>query len=996
MFTGSILAFIVVVFLLVLLTVALIGERITFAERQQHIVYSLALGIHCTTWAMFGTISQASHYGWSLIPTYLGMMLGMLFGFASLKKVAQICIRHNIASLADFMSYRFNHSFGLPALITVVCVIAVIPYIALQLDAIATTAEILLPASTAVSDNINWLVALSMVAFALFFGTRSKSLSPKHPGLLLLVAFTSIIKVVALTVIALWVCYGLFDGIYDLLIQAVQHPTAILSFNAPVAWYTYSVHVLLGVVSLFCLPRQFHMNFVELPQLQALNTARWILPGYLLCMSVGVLPIALAGNILLYDQAVSSDIFTLALPLYANQNGLALVAFIGGLSAATAMIIVSTLALGIMLGNNVATPLYFLFRQRSVRFSQRQHKAVALKGTTILWFRRFTVVMVLLFAYFYHINISQTMPLVNTGFIALALIAQLFPSFVLNNVIEKPPVSAPIMALLCGSIAWYILILSPSLGFIDGIALATQQETNLTTGQTLIDKQLAQGLIWALVINISVYILSYIVSGIARDPNKSQVAVSSDELNNLFIRNSELQLLCQRLLPGRDLDTLFNPLHHDDYVPHAQLSMILSLVANQVGFATAKLLFNTIADSPDTDFQKGEWIAQTQALTQAKDTAIRENVFKTKFLAAAGHDLMQPFNAAQLFATLLAEKNTDPALHQTTSGLVQSLDNAETLLTMLLDITKLESGVITPNLQPFYIDDIIAPLIAEFAIIAQQANVNLRYVPSNQMVLSDKLLLKRIVQNLLANAIRYTGLHYQTHSQSNNKVLIGVRLHEDTIALWICDTGPGIPKDKQKEIFGEFTQLNTAQNQLGLGLGLTIVEKMAKLLAHPIILDSIVGKGTRFCVTIPKISNQQRRPAASKQQAIHHKQQPQRHINSQILLIENDAQVAHAMKALFRDWGYTVTWVSARTHALQLSRSVLGNIDIVVCDYHLDWGENGIDVYLSIINQLKSKHKAILTTADRSLTIREMASEHGLLYLPKPIKPIALKHLLTR
>jgi len=314
---------------------------------------------------MFGTTSQASDYGWSLIPTYLGMILAMVLGFYGLKKVAQLSIQHNIASLADFMSIRFNQSFGLPALITLVCVVGVTPYIALQLDSISSTAQILLPSSTLVTDNVNWFVALSMAAFALFFGTRSKSLSPKHPGLLLLVAFTSIVKLLAMGAMTLWVCYGLFDGVYDLFRQAVAHPIANQSLSHDFAWSNYSVYVFLGVVSMFCLPRQFHMTFVELPQLQALHTARWVLPLYLLCMSIGVLPIALAGNIILAPQGVSTDSFTIALPLYANQSMLTILAFIGGLAAAMAMIIVSTLALGIMIGNNIATPLYFLIRQMS-------------------------------------------------------------------------------------------------------------------------------------------------------------------------------------------------------------------------------------------------------------------------------------------------------------------------------------------------------------------------------------------------------------------------------------------------------------------------------------------------------------------------------------------------------------------------------------------------------------------------------------------------------
>lgn len=258
MFTGSVLGLILVLFLSFLFIVALTGERLTVSDSTRHYIFSLALGIHCTTWAIFGTVSQASHFGWSLIPTYLGMMLVMFIGFAGLKQVAQLSIQHNIASLADFMSFRFKQSFGLPAIVTIVCVLGVIPYISLQLDAISATVTLLLPSSTLVTDHINWFVALSMAAFALFFGTRSKSLSPKHPGLLLLVAFTSLVKVIALLSIAIWVCYGLFDGVYDVLIQAAAHPVASQALTTPAAWYTYSVHVFLGWFPCFV----YHASFI--------------------------------------------------------------------------------------------------------------------------------------------------------------------------------------------------------------------------------------------------------------------------------------------------------------------------------------------------------------------------------------------------------------------------------------------------------------------------------------------------------------------------------------------------------------------------------------------------------------------------------------------------------------------------------------------------------------------------------------------------------------
>ena len=253
----------VVFYLLILFALAFWGER-RFNDNQQHpFIYSLAMGVHCTSWAFFGTTTQASQYGWAFIPTYLGIILVMFFAFPILRRTAQLCHRHNISSLADFVALHYQKSHFLAALISLICFFGVVPYIALQLNAMTKSVSVITQAKGEWLGDAGLYVTAMMALFAILFGTRNLGLTDKRPGLMLTIAFESIVKLTALIFVGLFVCYGLFDGVFDLLGQAQNHPDARQIIYADSATGVYLSHVLLGICAMFCLPRQFHINFVE-------------------------------------------------------------------------------------------------------------------------------------------------------------------------------------------------------------------------------------------------------------------------------------------------------------------------------------------------------------------------------------------------------------------------------------------------------------------------------------------------------------------------------------------------------------------------------------------------------------------------------------------------------------------------------------------------------------------------------------------------------------
>ena len=1129
-------------YLLALFALAFWGDK-RLRDNQQHpILYSLGLGVHCTSWAFFGTTSQAAQYGWAVIPTYLGIMLTMAFAFPVVLHISRLCQQHNISSLADLISLKYQHSHLIAALITLLCFFGVVPYIALQLDAITKSINLLTDDAHTSTPWLSIYVAILLALFAIIFGTRTLNLTDKHPGLLLTIAFESVIKLVALCAVGVFVCFYLFDGVLDLVSNAASNASAREVIYADSAPLVYVSHVVLGVCSMFVLPRQFHMNFVEQNGEGELRTARWLFPLYLFGMTLFIIPIALAGKMLL-PVDTSSDAYVLALPLYAENIGLSSFAFIGGLSATTSMVIVATLALGIMISNNVVTPLWLKARLKtSPNRSMQPNK--------ILSIRRITVVVVLSIALWYHLNISQAAPLVKSGVIAIALLAQCMPSLMFGLYWPKSNKAAAIYALLVGFTCWAAFLLYPSL-------LSSYYFNPAPT-----DQALGLGFAFSLLANCLTFVTVALITS-RRGTKPNNTLPTDHDTPHLPVKVRDLIALTERVLESATHSQLVKQLSVDvnraassGYASQALIDRVNKLLAAQVGAPSARILLGAIADTGSNSFPelvdwveeasqsfqfnhevlqssvqnieqgisvldeklqllawndrytelfaypKGflkagmpiteilsynakrglfssfnmepepftiqteinkrvnfmldgsrhkfirkqtngkvielngaplpgggyvttysditEYIAiqrqlenskleleervamRTAELEEAKRQAVLANESKTKFLAAAGHDLMQPFNAAALFASMLSKKTQGGELADLSKGVVNSLDSAQSILTMLLDMTKLDAGVLKVQQGVFPLNEILSSLAQEFSIIAEQKGIKLSYLPSSLFVYSDKNLLRRVVQNLLSNAVRYT---------STGKIVLGVRRgacsnenieKSKKIRIVVCDTGNGIAADEQQNIFGEFHQLDNPNSSEGIGLGLTIVERICRLLGHRISLESTLGRGSCFSIHLDlahtsKPYNHQNIAHTSPFQL---SKQSEANVNSpsafllgrSILLIENDAQVAAAMRSLLGDWGADVHWIKGQRDTLPSRK----NFDVLIADYHLNAGEKGIECADLLTQNGFSFHFTLLITANRSHKVREEAASLGMAYLPKPVKPLALKRLLKQ
>jgi signal transduction histidine kinase/CheY-like chemotaxis protein len=370
-------------------------------------------------------------------------------------------------------------------------------------------------------------------------------------------------------------------------------------------------------------------------------------------------------------------------------------------------------------------------------------------------------------------------------------------------------------------------------------------------------------------------------------------------------------------------------------------------------------------------------------LGRAKAEAEQANISKTRFLAAASHDILQPLNAARLYVTSLVERQDGGSDGQLVANIDASLDAVEEIFGALLDISRLDTGAMKPDIVSFRIDELMRQLEVEFAPLAQEKGLRLVFVPCSLAVRSDRRLLRRLLQNLVSNDIKYTP---------RGRVLVGCRRHRDRLRIDVCDTGLGIPHSKKRAVFQEFHRLDQgAKVARGLGLGLSIVERIARVLDHKVAITSAVGRGSRFSVEVPVSTLV---PASMHQR-------PARDVDRvqlsgiAVLCIDNDLAILDGMETLLGGWGCRVFKATDLRSAIEVVSAAKVAPDGLLVDYHLDEG-NGIDAIAELRRRFGADLTAILITADRSPHVRDEARASAIQLLNKPLKPAALRALLTQ
>jgi len=456
-------------YLALLFGVAYAAERRSAARKSlvaNSYVYALSMAVYCTAWAYYGSVGRAAHQGLSFVGIYLGPGLLAPAWWLVLRKIIRVCRQQRLTSIADFISARYGKSASLGALVTGVCVLGVVPYIALQIKAIASSFVVLTggghpDVNSATGPAL--FTAGALAVFTILFGVRSVEATERHEGVVLAVALESLVKLLAFLLLGAFVTFGLFGGFADLFDQAAAEPALRQLFTFKGAgtsgaeWLTLLV---LSMSAVLLLPRQFQVAVVENADENHLRKAMWLFPLYLLVINIFVLPIAFGGMLKLGGRGYDADTFVLALPLASGHSWLALLTYLGGLSAASSMIIVETIALSVMMGNHLLMPL--LVRVPAAR-PEGQRRWFAYLGRIALTSRRLAVLLVLALAYGYYAGVGRQLPLVNTGLVSFAAVAQFLPA-VLGGLYWKGGTRrGATLGILAGFAVWFFTLVVPTL-----------------------------------------------------------------------------------------------------------------------------------------------------------------------------------------------------------------------------------------------------------------------------------------------------------------------------------------------------------------------------------------------------------------------------------------------------------------------------------------------------------------------------------------------------
>lgn len=455
--SSGLIAVVALAYMAIMFAIAFYGDRrkTPLPPRLRAWVYSLSLAVYCTSWTFFGAVGQAAEQLWSFLPIYLGPVLLLLFAPWVLQKMVLISKQENITSIADFIAARYGKSQSLAVVVALICLVGVLPYIALQLKGIVLGVNLLIGASADATgsrvQDTALVVSLVLALFSIVFGTRSLDVTEHHRGMVLAIAFESLVKLLAFLAVGAFVTFGLFNGFDDLFSKAQLAPRLEGFWSETINWPSMVVQTGVAMMAIICLPRQFHVTVVENIEPQDLRLARWVFPTYLILAALFVVPIALAGQMLL--PGVMPDSFVISLPLAEAHPALALLAFIGGASAATGMVIVEAVALSTMVSNDMLLP-WLLRRNNAERpFEVFRHWMLSV--------RRVTIVAILLLAYVSYRLLGSTASLATIGQIAFAAVTQLTPAMLGALYWKQANRRGVFAGLAAGIFLWFYTLVLP-------------------------------------------------------------------------------------------------------------------------------------------------------------------------------------------------------------------------------------------------------------------------------------------------------------------------------------------------------------------------------------------------------------------------------------------------------------------------------------------------------------------------------------------------------
>ena len=880
----------------VLFAVAYFGDR--RAEQGRSIinspyVYTLSIAVYCTAWTFYGSVGRAAAGGIGFLPIYLGPTLMACVWWFVLRRMLRITKAYGITSIADFIASRFGKSALLGGLVTLIAVIGIMPYISLQLKAVSTSVSVILdyPATAPFWRDLGLYVTLLMAAFSILFGTRHIDATEHHQGMVAAIALESVVKLLAFVTIGAFVTYGMFDGFGDIFTRASDAGFGhLLTFEG--AGLTYADWLALTCVSglaILFLPRQFQVAVIENVNEDHLTKAIWLFPLYLLVINLFVLPVALGGLVRFSGGPVNGDALVLTLPMAQGWQLLTLFTFLGGLSAATAMVIVESIALSTMVCNDLIMPV--LLRVRWLRLNERPD----LSGL-LLAIRRGSILATMLLGYLYFKLIGESHPLATTGLVSFCAAAQFAPPILFGIYWKGASLRGALVGLSAGFLVWLYTLLLPALalsGWLDpaflsdGLLGRSLLRPHALFGVEGLDP-ISHALLWSLTANIVCLLgcslvgrqgsfervqasLFVEVDRLGGGPHLWRGSAAVGDLRALLARyvgaeRAEQALAGHARMRGRALgaDAQADP----DLVNFAE-----RLLAGAIGAASARVMISTVVKG--ADFSPDEVLAileeasqvieysrelerKSRALEVATDELKRANQrlteldrLKDEFITTVSHELRTPLTSIRSFSEILLD-SPDLGLAERNQFLeivVKESERLTRLINDILDLSRIQTGRMEWRLSTCDPKDILDDALAATSGLFKEKGIALRpeFASDLPPITVDRDRLMQVVINLLSNAAKFAQVE-------GGRVIVRMARHQQGLTVSVEDNGPGISPEQSEAVFDRFHQLrgdDETGKPRGWGLGLAICRQIVEHFGGRIWVEPATPTGAVFRFTLP-------------------------------------------------------------------------------------------------------------------------------------------------
>ena len=856
-------------------------------------IYSFSLAVYCTAWTYYGSIGLAADSGLDYLPIYLGPIIIIPTWIIILKRIIRISRINKITSIADFISLRYGNSRSLGALVTLISIFGIVPYIALQLKAISDTFHIVTKtqaSSNIFTDNTTY-ICIALALFASYYGNKYVDASEKRRGIVTAIAIESILKLVFFSIIGIYVTYFVFDGFDDIYTKAsalenFDKKNTIGNLTNGLNWFFLC---LISMFAIFILPRQFHTSIVENNQEKHIRTAIWLLPLYLLLFNIFVFPIAWGGNILFENQGFNSDTYSLLIPQHFNSNFLTVIVFLGGFSAAISMIIVSSIALATMLSNNLLIPYGFIgFLENTSQ--EKNTKRIVLS-------RKIGIFSLIILAYIIYRVFILDYTLVSIGLVSFVIIAQLAPAFFGGLFWRRGSKKGAVTGIILGFlICFYTLLIPYALGSTKSASTFIQEGpwgiASLKPFQLFgLDylEPIPHAVFWSLLVNFLSYMaVSVSFSGNYRERNYAEMFVDIDKYitnhENAYVWKgtaniSDIQKILERFLGSERTQralTIFNLKYNidkDSNIADARfIKFAENLLTGHIGTASAKILIAGVAKEDKISLPEvlrileeskeniiinkklvessNELKAISEQLQTANQELINKDIQKDEFLDTVTHELRTPITAIRAATEILHDDENIPTevRQKFLQNIISESDRLNRLIDKLLDLEKFETGKQKIYLSKNNIVSTINNTLESLQQLIANKNIIVEFKDQSKEIKAfyDEERLIQVLNNLFSNAIKFCAA-------ADGKIGIQLTESPEFISVSIHNNGKEIKSDDFEAIFDKFYQSRNqnVKKPIGSGLGLAICKKIIEHHKGKIWVESSFGKGTTIIFTLP-------------------------------------------------------------------------------------------------------------------------------------------------